>query len=303
MLSCHKFSKSSPARDIRTCKKENVHQVHISSALKEPSRELPRILSLCSCVFGRVRPTCMRVTAAAALLMGAVASSTSLAGRHMSSTGAAIPSSAERAIVAGGCFWCVESALEIVKGVLRAESGYIGGESGAAGATYARVCDGDTGHAEAVEVFFDPAVLSYTALLRAFFAVHDPTTLNRQGNDVGTQYRSAIFYTSAEQETAAKALIAELAPKYSAPIVTQLAPGPGMPGGWPYFRAEEYHQKCVDGLPYGSIFAETHLVFMLQSSHHFLSPNPLILLRCAGILRRTRLMVTAARQFPRRLRS
>jgi len=180
--------------------------------------------------------------------MGSGASS---AARSMSVVTAPAPAPAgmERAIVAGGCFWCIESALEVVRGVVRAESGYIGGASGAAGANYARVCDGDTGHAEAVEVFFDPAVLPFASLLRAFFAVHDPTTLNRAGNDVGTQYRSAIFATSPAQEAAARALIAELAPTYAAPIVTEVAPGPGMPGGWPYFRAEEYHQKYFEKNP------------------------------------------------------
>ncbi|MBA2486635.1 MAG: peptide-methionine (S)-S-oxide reductase MsrA, partial [Nitrospira sp.] len=104
----------------------------------------------------------------------------------------------EIATLAGGCFWCLEAVYDQVKGVCSVESGYIGGQTGAP--TYEQVCGGRTGHAEAVRITFDPQVVSYRDLLNVFFVIHDPTTLNRQGNDSGTQYRSAIFYHSSEQK-------------------------------------------------------------------------------------------------------
>lgn len=182
--------------------------------------------------------------------MGASATKASIATLSVSvaasSSMALRPAGAEVAILAGGCFWCVESALEIVSGVHSTRCGYIGGHTRAP-VTYESICRGDTGHAEAVEVVFDPAVLPFPRLLAAFFAVHDPTTLNRQGNDSGTQYRSAIFYTSPAQRDAAAAAIAELGPSYRAPIVTEVAAGP--PDGHAFHAAEEYHNNYFSKNP------------------------------------------------------
>src|SRR5947208_6126567 len=114
----------------------------------------------------------------------------------------------ETATLAGGCFWCLEAVFDDLKGVESVESGYMGGHL--PNPSYRRVCDGDTGHAEVVQIRFDPGVVSLADLLDVFFTIHDPTTLNRQGNDVGTQYRSAIFYHSPEQKAAAEAKIAEI---------------------------------------------------------------------------------------------
>ncbi len=140
------------------------------------------------------------------------------------------------ATLGGGCFWCLEAVFEQLRGVERVESGYSGGT--AADPTYRQVCTGTTGHAEVVQVIFDPAVLSFREVLEVFFATHDPTTLNRQGADVGTQYRSAIFYHSPEQKRVAEGLIAELnaAAIWDRPIVTQVVPFEK------FYRAEDYHQ-------------------------------------------------------------
>jgi len=142
----------------------------------------------------------------------------------------------EIATLAGGCFWCLQPVFEDLQGVVKVEVGYTGGH--AANPTYESVCTDRTGHAEAIRVEFDPEILSYEDLLRIFFAVHDPTTPNRQGHDVGTQYRSAVFFHSPEQEAAADRVIAELeaARLWDGPFVTELAPA----GRW--YRAEEYHQ-------------------------------------------------------------
>jgi peptide-methionine (S)-S-oxide reductase len=142
----------------------------------------------------------------------------------------------ELATLAGGCFWCLEAVFEQVVGVEKVVSGYAGGES--ANPTYRQVCNGNTGHAEVVQVTFDPRVVSYREILQIYFAIHDPTTLNRQGADAGTQYRSAIFYHSPEQKQIAEALIAELTAEdlFGRPIVTQIAP---LETFWP---AEDYHQ-------------------------------------------------------------
>jgi peptide-methionine (S)-S-oxide reductase len=136
----------------------------------------------------------------------------------------------------GGCFWCLEAVYENLQGVSKVESGYMGGAT--ANPTYRDVCSGTTGYAEVVQVTFDPAVVSYSDILNVFFAIHDPTTLNRQGNDVGTQYRSAIFYHSAEQKQAAEAKIAELsaAGLFDRPIVTEVT------AAEPFHKAEDYHQ-------------------------------------------------------------
>src|SRR5262245_49961648 len=141
----------------------------------------------------------------------------------------------EVAILGGGCFWCTEAVYLEVKGVQRVVSGYTGGAQ--PDPTYEQVCAGDTGHAEVVQLEFDPAVISYRDLLVIFFTIHDPTTLNRQGNDVGTQYRSVIYFQNAEQEATARKVIAEMAHVWDAPIVTELSPAQ------PFYAAEEYHQN------------------------------------------------------------
>jgi peptide-methionine (S)-S-oxide reductase len=140
----------------------------------------------------------------------------------------------EQAILAGGCFWCTEAIFKDVIGVSRVESGYTGGH--VADPTYKQVCGGDTGHAEAVRLTFDPGVISYDDILDIYFATHDPTQLNRQGNDVGTQYRSAIFPHDAAQEAAARAAIERAQAQWTAPIVTTIEPL----GRW--YPAEDYHQ-------------------------------------------------------------
>jgi peptide-methionine (S)-S-oxide reductase len=142
----------------------------------------------------------------------------------------------EQATLAGGCFWCLEAVYLELRGVERVVSGYTGGDGDAP--TYEQVCTGTTGYAEAVQITFDPAAIAYRDLLDVFFAIHDPTTQDRQGNDVGTQYRSAIFTHSDAQAATAKAVIAELtaAKAFSDPIVTQVVPFARF---WP---GEAYHQ-------------------------------------------------------------
>jgi peptide-methionine (S)-S-oxide reductase len=143
----------------------------------------------------------------------------------------------EVATLAGGCFWCLEAVFEELQGVEKSVSGYMGGHVDKP--TYNAVCSGTTGHAEVVQVTFDPAKLSYADLLRVFFTIHDPTTLDRQGADVGSQYRSAIYTHSSDQATAAKAVIAELtaAGLWSKPVVTEVTPAST------FYPAEEYHQS------------------------------------------------------------
>jgi peptide-methionine (S)-S-oxide reductase len=143
----------------------------------------------------------------------------------------------EVATLAGGCFWCLEAVYDEVKGVDSVESGYMGGHN--ARPTYEQVCSGETGHAEVVQVTFDPSIVSYKELLAVFFVIHDPTTRDRQGNDVGTQYRSAIFYHSADQKRVAEQTIRELDAQkvFDAPIVTQLQPAET------FYPAENYHQE------------------------------------------------------------
>lgn len=143
----------------------------------------------------------------------------------------------EIATLGGGCFWCLEAVYDELRGVEDVVSGYSGGHL--KDPSYELVCSGATGHAEVVQVTFDPAVISYREILEVFFAIHDPTTLNRQGADVGTQYRSAIFYHSAEQKATAETLIAELnaAGLWQRPIVTEVTPFQV------FYPAEEYHQE------------------------------------------------------------
>jgi peptide-methionine (S)-S-oxide reductase len=138
------------------------------------------------------------------------------------------------AYLGGGCFWCLEAVYLELRGVTRVESGYMGGHD--PDPTYEQVCAGTTGHAEIVRLEFDPGVSSYRDLLEVFFTIHDPTTLNRQGNDVGTQYRSVIFTTSDEQVATARQVMAEMANVWDGPIVTELAPAQT------WFKAEAYHQ-------------------------------------------------------------
>lgn len=147
----------------------------------------------------------------------------------------------ETATFAGGCFWCIETVFNRLEGVESALSGYMGGHTPAP--TYRDICNGDTGHAEVVQVRFDPAVVSYDRLLDVFFAIHDPTQLNRQGNDVGTQYRSAIYFHTPEQEAAARARVADLAPVTDGAIVTEITPASE------FFVAEDYHQRYYEANP------------------------------------------------------
>jgi peptide-methionine (S)-S-oxide reductase len=144
--------------------------------------------------------------------------------------------SKQTATLAGGCFWCLEAVFEQLEGVERVVSGYAGGSTEAP--TYEQVCSGRSGHAEVIQVTFDPEVISYRDLLEMFFAFHDPTTMNRQGHDVGTQYRSAIFYETPEQKAEAEQMIATLTSEgvFNDPIVTQVAPLDR------FYPAENYHQ-------------------------------------------------------------
>ncbi|HJZ92496.1 MAG TPA: peptide-methionine (S)-S-oxide reductase MsrA [Gemmataceae bacterium] len=162
----------------------------------------------------------------------------------MSSESSPAPSgNTEVATLAGGCFWCLEAVYEQLKGVLKVESGYAGGSAPLP--NYRDVCSGTTGHAEVVRVTFDPSVVSYADILDVFFSIHDPTTLNRQGNDVGMQYRSAIFHHSPEQKRLAEEKIAELSRErlFDRPIVTEVAPA------GEFFKAEDYHQGYFEANP------------------------------------------------------
>lgn len=148
------------------------------------------------------------------------------------------------AVLGGGCFWCLEAVYQQLRGVRHVESGYTGGHT--LNPDYESICTGTTGHAEVVKVEFDTALTSYTQILEVFFVIHDPTTLNRQGNDVGTQYRSVIYYKDAEQEKIARQTIMRLEEQaiYSDPIVTELSPL-GL-----YYPAEAYHQNYFINHPF-----------------------------------------------------
>lgn len=143
----------------------------------------------------------------------------------------------EVATLAGGCFWCLEPAFDQLRGVRNVESGYIGGQ--VVRPTYQQICSGNTGHAEAVQVTYNPQEVSFCELLEVFFVLHDPTTLNRQGGDIGTQYRSAIFYHTPEQQQTAEEVIRELNTEkiWDAPIVTEVTAAPE------FYVAEDYHQE------------------------------------------------------------
>jgi len=147
-----------------------------------------------------------------------------------------IDSGSQTITLGGGCFWCVEAAFAELRGVLKVESGYAGGHAPAP--TYREVCSGTTGHAEVVDVTFDPSEISLKEILQVFFTVHDPTTLNRQGHDVGTQYRSVIYTRSPEQAETARQVIQEIEASgvWNAPLVTQVEPLTQ------FYRAEDYHQ-------------------------------------------------------------
>ncbi|MBL8516166.1 MAG: peptide-methionine (S)-S-oxide reductase MsrA [Betaproteobacteria bacterium] len=145
--------------------------------------------------------------------------------------------STQIATLAGGCFWCIEAVFDQLKGVESVESGYMGGKT--LNPTYEDICTGNTGHAEVIRLTFDDSVVGFRDLLEVFFVIHDPTTLNRQGNDMGTQYRSAIFYHSPEQKADAEAVIRDLggAKIWNDPIVTEVAPAST------FYIAEDYHQE------------------------------------------------------------
>lgn len=145
----------------------------------------------------------------------------------------------EYATLAGGCFWCTEAVFKQIRGVVSIESGYIGGHT--VNPTYRQVCNGDTGHAEAIRIGFDPQQISYGDLLDISFSTHDPTQLNRQGNDIGTQYRSAIFPASAAQEEEARAAIIRAQADHSQPVVTTIEED----ATW--YPAEDYHQDYWAG--------------------------------------------------------
>jgi peptide-methionine (S)-S-oxide reductase len=167
------------------------------------------------------------------------------------------PPPTEVAVLGGGCFWCLEAVFDDLEGVLSVESGYAGGAGANPG--YEEVCTGRTGHAEVVRVTFDPARLSFRNLLEVFFTIHDPTTLNRQGNDIGTQYRSVIFCRTDAQRADAESVIAELsaAKLWRNPIVTEVA------GDAPFHEAEAYHQEYFErnpAQPYCALVVEPKVV-------------------------------------------
>src|SRR6201993_3138719 len=149
---------------------------------------------------------------------------------------AGVSNALEVATFAAGCFWCTEAVFDQLKGVVKVESGYSGGS--VRNPSYKQVCTGDTGHAESIEIAFDPSIISFKDLLQIFFTTHDPTTYNRQGADVGTQYRSAVFYHNLEQEKIARQVIQEFnqSKVWKKPIVTEVVPYRE------FYKAEDYHQ-------------------------------------------------------------
>ena len=162
----------------------------------------------------------------------------------MATTPKAESAAREVATLGGGCFWCLEAVFDGLKGVDSVESGYMGGQ--VPNPSYEAVCSGRTGHAEVVQIAFDPQAVSFKEILEVFFVVHDPTTLNRQGNDVGTQYRSVIFHHTPAQQSVAREVIERLngAGLWDAPIVTEVVPAR------PFYPAEDYHQDYFARNPY-----------------------------------------------------
>lgn len=174
----------------------------------------------------------------------------------------------QTAVFAGGCFWCTEALLKSLYGVVSAEPGYTGGQI--ENPTYLQVCNGDTGHAEAVKIEFDPVKITFEALMSVFFNTHDPTTLNRQGNDVGTQYRSAIFYTTDEQKAQAEKLVNELndSKAYEHPVVTEIAPLTK------FYAAESYHHDYYEknkDKAYCQIIIAPKLAKLQETYHNLLA--------------------------------
>jgi peptide-methionine (S)-S-oxide reductase len=170
----------------------------------------------------------------------------------------------ETATLASGCFWCTEAVFDEVRGVVKVESGYSGGRT--PNPSYEDVCSGETGHAETIQISFDPKQVSYNDILHIFFTTHDPTTLNRQGADVGTQYRSVIFYHNSEQEKTAKQVIEELEKQkiWKKPIVTEVTPFTE------FYKAEDYHQEYYRNnrrQPYCQAVIEPKLAKLRQ--HYF----------------------------------
>ncbi len=167
---------------------------------------------------------------------------TAVAAALFAGNGVKMSGSTEKAVLGGGCFWCLEAVFEEVKGVKDVVSGYAGGSI--ENPSYDAVCSGATGHAEVVQITFDPSVVAFRDLLEIFWSIHDPTTLNRQGADVGTQYRSVIFYSDEEQKKIAEASKKEAQKRFYDPIVTEISP---LVKFWP---AEEYHQDYFRKNPY-----------------------------------------------------
>ena len=177
----------------------------------------------------------------------------------------------EIATLASGCFWCTEAVFSQLRGVEKVESGYTGGTMD--NPSYEAVCSGTTGHAESVQVTFNPAVISYRDILHIFFTTHDPTTLNRQGADVGTQYRSSIFYHSAEQRVEAEQTIRELEKSkvWTRPIVTQVVPFKA------FYKAEDYHQEFYERnreYPYCQVVIEPKIMKLRQHYVDRLKSSP-----------------------------
>ena len=178
-----------------------------------------------------------------------------------SATPSSHPPTTQRITFGGGCFWCLEAVFQRLNGVKSVASGYAGGT--VANPTYQQVCTGNTGHAEVVQIAFDPARISFEKLLEVFWAAHDPTTLNRQGHDSGTQYRSVIYYENAEQKAAAEKSKAAAQPELKDPIVTEITELPT------FFKAEDYHQNYYNqnasSNPYCSAVIRPKLQKLLKS--------------------------------------
>ncbi len=176
----------------------------------------------------------------------------------------------ESAVLAGGCFWCIETIFQDLKGVETVESGYSGGVTG--NPTYKEVCEGNTGHAEVVRITFDPAVISFEQLLTVFFHIHNPTTLNKQGADAGTQYRSAIFYMNDAQKTSAEKVIADVTSSklWDDPIVTEVTSFDK------FYKAEDYHQDYYNNNPnqgYCSVVIAPKVKKFYKEFPHLLKDN------------------------------